>query len=172
MVNRMVDLREYFQLEPGREYFLRISFRNFSTTALKPALSAYTNNKRTLSRDFNSCLTSYVSHVADGQWKGNQNSGYTTYPASFYTMVTSERCLFAINNVNANVHVVFALYKFDDHTLTPDMLGADECSAITLPVNRYGYEQNECLATTLPAFAFNPATSYAAGNASIEPSLT
>lgn len=168
MVNRMVDLREYFQLEPSREYFLRISFRNFSTTALKPALSAYTNNKRTLSRDLNPCLTSYVSHVVDGRWKGNPNSGYTTYPANFYTTVTSERCLFAINNVNANAYVTFALYKFDDHTLTPDMLGSNECSA----VNENGYQQQECLATTLPAFAFNPATSYAVGNSSTDPSLT
>lgn len=170
VTNRMLDLRDYFQLEPGKEYFLRMTFKNYSTAAIKPSISAFADNSHTLmSKDQTSCLTAYVSHTLDQAWKGNANTGQTPYPASFYTVVTADKCVFAINNVNANDYVTLALYKFDDHVLTPELLGSNECSAIVLPAKTYGYEQNECLSSTLPAFAFCTTKSFNKGSSSTAP---
>ena len=170
VTNRMLDLRDYFQLEPGKEYFLRTTFKNYSPATIRPSISAFADNSHTLmSKDQMSCLTAYVSHTPDQAWKGNANTGQTPYPASFYTVVTVDKCVFAINNVNANDYVTLALYKFDDHVLTPEMLGSNECSAIVLPVNSYGYEQNECLSSTLPAFAFCTTKSFNRGDSSTAP---
>lgn len=170
VTNRMLDLRDYFQIEPRKEYFLRMTFKNYSTTAIRPSISAFTDNSHTLmSKDQMAYLTAYVSHTPDQAWKGNANTGQTPYPANFYTLVTADRCVFAINNVNANVYATLALYKFDDHVLIPEMLGSNECPAIVLPDNKYGYEQNECLTSTLPAFAFCTTTGFNKGNSNDNP---
>ena len=170
VTNKMLDLRDYFQLEPGKEYFLRMTFKNYSTTAIRPSISAFADNSHTLmTKDQMAYLTAYVSHTPDQAWKGNANTGQTPYPANFYTLVTADRCVFAINNVNANVYATLALYKFDDHVLIPEMLGSNECPAIVLPDNKYGYEQNECLTSTLPAFAFCTTTGFNKGNSNDNP---